>query len=45
MRYIIETTKPDARARNISMTDNVADMFMAFIEEREPQRVEKVNDV
>ncbi len=44
MRYIIETTKTDAGTRKIPITDDVADMFRAIIEDREPPKVEKVID-
>ncbi len=39
MRYIIETTKTDAGTRKISITSDVADMFRAIIEDREPPKV------
>lgn len=42
MRYIIETTKTDAGTRKIAITNDVADMFRAIIEDREAPRVEKV---
>ena len=44
MRYIIETTKTDAGTRKIPITNDVADMFRAIIEDREAPRVEKVID-
>ncbi len=44
MRYIIETTKMDARRRKIPITNDVAYMFRAIIEDREPPKVEKVID-
>lgn len=44
MRYIIESTKTDAGTRNISITNDVADMFRAIIEDREEPKVEKVID-
>ena len=44
MRYIIETTKTDAGTRKIPITNDVADMFRAIIEDREPPKVEKVID-
>ena len=42
MRYIIETTKTDARAKKILITEDVADMFRAIIEDRELSKTEKV---
>ncbi len=44
MRYIIETTKTDARTRKIPITEDVADMFRAIIEDRVPPKMEKVID-
>lgn len=44
MRYIIETTKTDAGTRKIPITEDVADMFRAIIEDREPPKTEKVID-
>ena len=44
MRYIIETIKTDAGTRKIPITSDVADMFRAIIEDREPPKVEKVID-
>lgn len=44
MRYIIETTKTDAGTRKIPITNDVADMFRAIIDDREPPKVEKVID-
>ena len=44
MRYIIETTKTDAGTRKIPITQDVADMFRAIIEDREPPRQEKLID-
>lgn len=44
MRYIIETTKTDAGTRKIPITEDVADMFRAIIEDREPPKMEKVID-
>lgn len=44
MRYIIETTKTDAGTRKIPVTQDVADMFRAIIEDREPPRQEKLID-
>ena len=34
MRYIIETTKTDAGTRKIPITEEVAQMFQAIIEDR-----------
>lgn len=42
MRYIIETTKTDVRTKKILITENVADMFRAIIEDRELSKTEKV---
>lgn len=42
MRYIIETTKTDAGTRKIPITEDVANMFRAIIEDREPPKTEKV---
>ncbi len=44
MRYIIETTKTDAGTRKIPITEDVADMFRAIIEDRELPKTEKVID-
>jgi integrase len=44
MRYIIETTKTDAGKRKIPITEDVADMFRAIIEDREVPKVEKAID-
>lgn len=38
IRYIIETTKTDAGTRKIPITEDVADMFRAIIEDREPPK-------
>lgn len=42
MRYIIESTKTDAGTRVIPITEDVAQMFQAIIEDRVPPKVEKV---
>lgn len=42
MRYIIETTKTVAGTRKIPITEDVAQMFQAIIEDREPPKTEKV---
>ena len=44
MRYIVEETKTDAGKRKIPITDDVAAMFQAIIEDREPPAVEKIID-
>lgn len=44
MRYIIETTKTDAGTRKLPITEDVAQMFQAIIEDRVPPKVEKVID-
>ena len=44
MRNIIETTKTDAGTRKIPITEDVAQMFQAIIEDRVPPKVEKVID-
>lgn len=44
MRYIIETTKTDAGTRKIPITEDVAQMFQAIIEDRESPKMEKVID-
>lgn len=44
MRYIIVETKTDAGKRKISITDDVAAMFQAIIEDREAPAVEKIID-
>ena len=44
LRYIIETTKTDAGTRKLPLTEDVAQMFQAIIEDRKPPKVEKVID-
>ena len=44
MRYIIETTKTDAGTRVLPITEDVAQMFQAIIEERNAPKVEKAVD-
>lgn len=44
MRYIILETKTDAGKRKIPITDDVAAMFQAIIEDREAPAVEKIID-
>ena len=44
MRYVIEETKTDAGKRKIPITEDVAMMFQAIIEERDPPKMEKVID-
>lgn len=44
MRYIIETTKTDAETRKLPITEEVAQMFQAIIEDRVHPKVEKVID-
>lgn len=44
MRYIIEETKTEAGKRKIPITEDVAMMFQAVIEDREPPKLEKVID-
>lgn len=44
MRYIIVETKTDAGRRKIPITDDVAAMFQAIIEDREAPAVEKIID-
>ena len=44
MRYIIETTKTDAGTRVLPITEDVAQMFQAIIEDRNTPKVEKVID-
>lgn len=44
MRYIIEPTKTDAGTRKLPITEDVARMFQAIIEDREPPKMEKVID-
>ena len=44
MRYIIEETKTEAGKRKIPITEDVAQMFQAIIEDREPPKLEKVID-
>ena len=44
MRYIIEETKTEAGKRKIPITEDVAQMFQAIIEDRESPKMEKVID-
>ena len=44
MRYIIETTKTDAGTRVLPITEDVAQMFQAIIEDRNAPKVEKAID-
>lgn len=44
MRYIIEETKTEAGKRKIPITEDVAQMFQAIIEDREPPKLEKLID-
>lgn len=44
MRYIVVETKTDAGKRKIPITDDVAAMFQAIIEDREAPKTEKVID-
>ena len=44
MRYIIEETKTEAGKRKIPITEDVAQMFQAIIEDRKPPKLEKVID-
>ena len=44
MRYVIEETKTEAGKRKIPITEDVAQMFQAIIEDREPPKMEKVID-
>ena len=44
MRYIIETTKTDAGTRVLLITEDVAQMFQAIIEDRNAPKVEKAID-
>ena len=44
MEYIIEETKTEAGKRVIPITDEVADMFRAIIEDRVPPKHEKIID-
>lgn len=44
MRYIIETTKTDAGTRVLPITEEVAQMFQAIIEDRNAPKVEKSID-
>ena len=44
MRYIIETTKTDAETRVLLITEEVAHMFQAIIEDRNAPKVEKTID-
>lgn len=41
MRYIIETTKTDAGTRVLPITEDVAEMFQAIIEDRNASKVEE----
>lgn len=41
MRYIIETTKTEAGTRILPITDDVAYMFRAIIEDRRAPKIEK----
>ena len=41
MRYIIETTKTDAGTRKLPITEDVAQMFQAIIEDRVPRMCHK----
>ena len=43
MRYIIETTKTDAGTRVLPITEDVAQMFQAIIEDRNAPKVEKTH--
>ena len=45
MRYIIETTKTDAGTRVLPITEDVAQMFQAIIEDRNAPKVEKAMDI
>ncbi len=42
MEYIIESTKTNAGTRKLPITDDVADMFRAIIEDRPSPKVEKM---
>lgn len=44
MRYVIEETKTDAGKRKLPITEDVAMMFRAIIEDRKPPKMEKVID-
>ena len=44
MRYIIETTKTDAGTKVLPITEDVAEMFQAIIEDRNAPKVEKSID-
>ena len=44
MRYIIETTKTDADTKMLSITEDVAEMFQAIIEDRNAPKMEKAID-
>ena len=44
MRYIIETTKTDAGTRVLPITEDVAQMFQAIIEDRNAPKVENAID-
>ena len=44
MRYIIEITKTDAGTRVLPITEDVAQMFQAIIEDRNSPKVEKFID-
>ena len=44
MRYIIETTKTDAGTRVLPITEDVAQMFQAIIEDRNAPKVEEAID-
>lgn len=42
MEYVIEETKTEAGKRKLPITEDVADMFRAIIEDREAPKIEKV---
>ena len=44
MRYIIENAKTDAGTRVLPITEDVAQMFQAIIEDRDAPKVEKSID-
>ena len=44
MRYIIETTKTDAGTKKLPITEDVAQMFQAIIQDRTAPKVEKAID-
>ena len=44
MRYIIETTKMDAGTRVLPITEDMAQMFQAIIENRNAPKVENAID-